>query len=77
MTEKMIKVAIQYQQYHWKKYGYSKTNMCFRAGRIQDLKSLDIKDNSIDVVISNCVINLLPSKSEIFKQIWRVLKPGG
>jgi SAM-dependent methyltransferase len=41
------------------------------------LKSLGIEDNSIDVVISNCVINLSPAKEQVFKEIYRVLKPGG
>jgi len=46
-------------------------------GYIEDLKSLGIEDNSVDVVISNCVINLSPAKKQVFKEIYRVLKPGG
>jgi SAM-dependent methyltransferase len=46
-------------------------------GYIEDLKSLGIEDNSVDVVISNCVINLSPAKEQVFKEIYRVLKPGG
>ena len=51
--------------------------MLFRSGYIEDLKSLGIEDNSVDVVISNCVINLSPAKEQVFKEIYRVLKPGG
>ncbi len=41
------------------------------------LESLPLGDNSIDVVISNCVINLSPDKPQVFREIFRVLKPGG
>jgi ubiquinone/menaquinone biosynthesis C-methylase UbiE len=54
------------------KLGYK--NISFRQGDIEDLP---IGGNSIDVVISNCVLNLLPKKDKIFHEIFRVLKPGG
>jgi SAM-dependent methyltransferase len=50
------------------------TNVEFRLGEIE---SLPIDDGSIDLVISNCVINLSPDKSGVFSEIFRVLKPGG
>jgi ubiquinone/menaquinone biosynthesis C-methylase UbiE len=46
-------------------------------GTIEDLKVLKIEDNSIDIVISNCVLNLCDDKAVVLKEIWRVLKPGG
>jgi len=49
-------------------------NIEFRDGY---LENLPVKDQSIDVVISNCVINLSPDKSQVFKEVIRVLKPGG
>jgi len=49
-------------------------NIEFRLGEIE---KLPIADNTIDVVISNCVINLSPNKRRVFKEIFRVLKPGG
>lgn len=49
-------------------------NVEFRLGDIEDLP---IEDNSVDVVLSNCVLNLLPSKDRIFHEIFRVLRPGG
>jgi arsenite methyltransferase len=49
-------------------------NVEFRAGY---LEALPVEDNSIDVVISNCVINLSPEKPQVFREIFRVLKPGG
>lgn len=54
------------------KGGY--TNVEFREGQIE---SLPVEDNSVDVVISNCVINLSPDKEAVFREIQRVLKPGG
>ncbi len=50
------------------------TNMEFRNGDIEDLP---IEDNSVDVIISNCVINLAPDKSKVFHESFRVLRPGG
>lgn len=50
-------------------------NVQFVESYIEDLK--DIADESVDVVISNCVINLSPYKEQVFKEIWRVLKVGG
>lgn len=49
-------------------------NVEFRQGILEDLP---VESDSIDVVISNCVINLAPDKSKVFAQVFRVLKPGG
>ncbi len=50
------------------------TNVDFRLGEIEHLP---VADNSVDVVISNCVINLSSDKAQVFKEAYRVLKPGG
>ena len=50
------------------------TNVEFRKG---DIENLPIDTGSIDVIISNCVINLAPNKIKVFKEAYRVLKPGG
>jgi len=50
------------------------TNVEFRKGSIEDLP---IEDGSIDVIISNCVINLSPEKDRVFRDAFRVLRPGG
>ncbi|MDD4162723.1 MAG: arsenite methyltransferase [Methanothrix sp.] len=52
--------------------GYS--NVEFRSGEIE---ALPVEDNSVDVIISNCVINLVPDKEKAFREAFRVLKPGG
>jgi SAM-dependent methyltransferase len=49
-------------------------NVEFRKGDIEDLP---VEDNSIHAIISNCVINLAPNKEKVFKEAYRVLKPGG
>lgn len=49
-------------------------NVEFRQG---DIEAMPVEDNSIDLVISNCVLNLVPDKSKAFAEIHRVLKPGG
>lgn len=50
------------------------TNVEFRHGY---LEALPVDDNSVDVTISNCVINLSPDKAKAFREVFRVLKPGG
>lgn len=54
------------------KRGY--TNVEFIEG---DIENMPLEDNTINVVVSNCVLNLLPQKDHIFKEIHRILKPGG
>jgi ubiquinone/menaquinone biosynthesis C-methylase UbiE len=54
-----------------KKYGYK--NVEFRLGEIEHMP---IESNAVDLVMSNCVLNLVPSKELAFKEIYRVLKPG-
>jgi arsenite methyltransferase len=77
MTDNQLEVANKHIDYHMKKFGYKKPNIEFKKGYIENLKDLDLKDNSIDIVISNCVINLSPNKEDVFTEIFRVLKTGG
>lgn len=49
-------------------------NVEFRQGDIEDLP---VNDQSVDVVVSNCVLNLVPDKAKVFNEIARVLRPGG
>lgn len=68
MTESMVDKARQIAI----KNDYK--NVEFRLG---DIEKLPVEDNSIDVAISNCVINLAPDKLKVFKEVSRVLKKGG
>lgn len=54
------------------KMGY--TNVEFRLG---DIENIPVSDNVADVIVSNCVLNLVPDKDKAFKEMFRVLKPGG
>ena len=77
MTASQLAVARKHRDYHMDRYGYETPNVDFRQGLIEDLRALDIADESVDVVVSNCVINLSPDKPAVFSEIFRVLKPGG
>jgi len=77
MTKEQIEIATKYQEEQRVRFGYDRSNVMIKQGYIEDLKSLGIRDHSIDVVISNCVINLSPNKEQVFREIYRVLKPGG
>ena len=70
MTPEQIDVAKKYQKEQAEVFGYAEPNTSFHLGYIEDLKSLGIEDNSVDVVTSNCVINLSPFKELIFKEIF-------
>ncbi len=69
MTQEQLEIAIRHNG--------SASNIKFIQGYIEDLESLGIKNNSIDVVVSNCVLNLSPAKERVFSEIFRVLKQGG
>jgi len=68
MTPEMIEKARNNAKIHKIK------NVEFRLGEIENLP---LADNSVDVAISNCVINLSPDKLRVFQEIYRVLRPGG
>jgi arsenite methyltransferase len=68
MTPEMISRAEQNKL----KSGF--TNVEFLLGEIEDIP---LEDNTADVVISNCVLNLVPDKQKAFSEIYRILKPGG
>jgi len=77
MTGEQLEVAERCLPRQMERYGYDTPNVEFRKGFIEDLSTVGIKDESVDVVISDCVINLASNKENVFKEIFRVLKPGG
>jgi len=68
MTKEMIDKATSIATNH----GYQ--NVEFRLG---EMESLPVEDESVDAIISNCVVNLSPDKSKVFQEAYRTLKPGG
>jgi SAM-dependent methyltransferase len=77
MTPEQLDIAERHRDWHAARYGYASSNVRFIEGYIEDLASLGIEDNSVDLVVSNCVLNLSPEKPQVFAEIFRVLKPGG
>ncbi|XP_045658969.1 arsenite methyltransferase isoform X5 [Ursus americanus] len=77
MTENQVEVAKKYIEYHMEKYGFQTPNVTFLHGYIENLEETGIKNESYDIVISNCVINLVPDKQAVLQEAYRVLKHGG
>ena len=67
-TDEMIRKALNNNE----KLGY--TNVEFIKG---DIEAMPLNNNSFDVIVSNCVLNLVPDKEKAFSEMYRVLKPGG
>jgi radical SAM protein with 4Fe4S-binding SPASM domain len=72
MTDEMVEKATKSAEMVGKSLGYNVVE--FRAGNIMELP---VDDNSVDLVISNCVINLTEDKAKVLDEIFRILKPGG
>ena len=78
MTAEQLAVARRHvEEYCHKTLGYASPNLKFVEGRIEDLAAAGIGDASIDLIISNCVVNLSPDKAAVLKEAHRVLAPGG
>ncbi len=77
MTEEQLAVARQHETYHQQAFGYAQSNVRFLHGYIERLDELDLADASVDLIVSNCVINLAPDKAAVLREAFRVLKPGG
>ncbi|SDD19840.1 methyltransferase domain-containing protein [Aquimonas voraii] len=77
MTSEQLEVARRHQAWQAERYGHARSNVRFIEGYIEDLAACGIADASVDVVVSNCVLNLAPDKARVFAEIFRVLKPGG
>jgi SAM-dependent methyltransferase len=77
MTDEQLAVANRHIEYHRKAFGFSKPNVRFIKGYIEKLDELNLDDESFDIIVSNCVINLSPDKQAVLAQAYRLLKPGG
>ncbi len=77
MTAEQLEVANRHIDFHTKAFGYKKPNIEFIEGYIEQLDTLGIPEGSVDIIISNCVINLSPDKKSVLKHAYNLLKPGG
>ncbi|XP_039256478.2 arsenite methyltransferase-like isoform X1 [Styela clava] len=77
MTDEQLETANKYIEHHRDVFGFQKSNVKFVRGYIENLKDAGIEDNSIDIIISNCVINLCKDKKSVLQEAFRVLKDGG
>lgn len=75
VTDEQLITARDYLSWHAQEFGYA--NVKFQNGRMKDLTALEITDESVDLVVSNCVLNLFMNKPQVFKEIFHVLKTGG
>lgn len=76
MTKNQIDVAKKYQGIQQKRFGHSKVNTNFIHDYIENIDQ-HFKNNSVDIVTSNCVINLLENKQDILKKVYNILDFGG
>lgn len=74
MTETMLEIARRNAPVVASNLGFASTNVDFRKGMAD---AMPVDDNTIDLVISNCVINLAPDKRKVFREMFRVTRPGG
>lgn len=77
MTDEQLAVAREYQGYHADIFGYKQSNVEFIQGDIDQLENLPYEDGYFDLIVSNCVINLVQDKQKVLKQAHRLLKQGG
>ncbi|TVP76084.1 MAG: methyltransferase domain-containing protein, partial [Gemmatimonadales bacterium] len=77
MTSEQLEVARRHRDFHARAFGHARSNVEFHLGYMEELGPLGIEDASVDVVVSNCVFNLSPDKSGLFREVFRVLRPGG
>ena len=74
MTDTMLQIARRNAPTVAATLGYASSNVEFRKGLAD---AMPVNDNTIDLIISNCVINLAPDKRKVFSEMFRVAKPGG
>lgn len=77
MTQEQLDVATKCIPEFTRKMGYAKANVRFVKGYIEFLKDAGIAPSSLDLVISNCVVNLSPNKKLVLQEVYNALKTGG
>jgi SAM-dependent methyltransferase len=74
MTDTMLEIARRNAPIVAENLGHPTSNIEFRKGMAD---AMPVEDASVDLIISNCVINLTPDKRKVFREMYRVIKPGG
>jgi len=77
MTEPQLAVAKNTRDWHMERFGFDTPNVSFHKGKIEDLSTTGLKDETLDVVISNCVVNLSARKDQVLSEVYRLLRTGG
>lgn len=76
-TAEQLDVARRHAEWHRAEFGFAASNVDFLEGDIARLDALDLAPGAFDVIVSNCVINLVDDKAAVFAAARRLLKPGG
>ncbi len=77
MTPEQLEVARRHAEWHARRLGFEKPNTRFLEGELERLDELELEADSFDIVISNCVINLVQDKPAVLGHVQRLLRPGG
>ena len=76
-TPQQLAVAQAHADWHQARFGFVQPTVSFIEGDIRNLAGLGLQPESFDVIVSNCVINLVDDKAAVFAQARSLLKPGG
>lgn len=76
-TPEQLAVARRHLEWHREAFGFRLSNVDFVDGDISRLEALDLKPGTFDLIVSNCVVNLVEDKTAVFAAAYRLLKPGG
>jgi arsenite methyltransferase len=77
MTDEQLEVANRHIEFHREQFGFKKSNVRFVKGFLEHLDDAGIEDNYYDIIISNCVINLVKDKQKVLTSVFNKLKEGG
>ena len=76
-TPEQLAVAERHREWHRVRFGHARSNVRFVAGDIERLDTLDLPPGGFDIIVSNCVINLVADKAAVFRAAHRLLREGG
>lgn len=77
MTDEQLQVAKEHLEWHRDKFGFENSNVTFVKGNLETLDQLGLEPNSFDLIILNCVINLVTDKEKVLNDAFNLLKEGG